>query len=190
MDDHVTLVKKDGQRFENIPSTVTPAKIIIDNAAVPIEEGDFFERALPNGLTERYLVLDRGFYKGLHSIPDHYQVSVRKETAISSQKQSSGPVIYNVTGPNARVNINSTDMSGNVVNVTSETLFVQLRQAVEGAVANPDRRSTILKTVDEMEQAAGSRTFGEKYRAFISSAADHITVLSPFIPALTQMLGG
>lgn len=48
-----------------------------------IEEGDIFEITLFNGAKENYEVFDRGFYKGMHGISDHYQASVRKTTAKS-----------------------------------------------------------------------------------------------------------
>src|SRR2546429_1910544 len=118
MNDRVTLVKPDGRRFENVPAAVSPTKIHTDEAKLPVEEGDRFERLLPNGLVETYVVLDRGYYSGFGGIPDHYQVSVRKESEIP--RSSKGPTVYNITGPNARVNINSTDLSANVVNVTPQ----------------------------------------------------------------------
>jgi len=41
-----------------------------------------------------------------------------------------------------------------------------------------------------MEAAKGTSGFTQKYQNFIASAANHMTVLAPFIPALTQMLAG
>jgi hypothetical protein len=186
MRDYVALVKKDGRRFPNVPASVQHGKIFIDDASLPVEEGDHIERELPNGLTERFLVLDRGFYKGMHDIPDHYQIQVRKESAIRTKPSES--VVYNVTGPNARININSSDRSVNVVNVTTENLFVELRRALEGSDIAAPTRSAIASIVDEMEAARGKPSFIKHYRDFISAVADHVTIFAPFIPALTQLL--
>jgi hypothetical protein len=85
--DTVSLVKADGQRYDNIKALVQPKKIFIADASLPIEEGDRITRELPNGLVESYLVLDRGYYA---AVPDmvaaHYQVKIRKETAISGRE--------------------------------------------------------------------------------------------------------
>jgi hypothetical protein len=184
--DTVTLVKANGQRFDRVKALVEPTKIFVDDAKLPIEEGDRFQRELPNGLVEVYLVLDRGFHTGMHGIPDHYQVSVRKETSIP--KRSPGPVIYNITGPNARVNINSLDQSANVVNITPANLFVELRRALQEAIQNEERQTTVLAAVAALEQAQRKPTFAQRYRDFVALVADHMAILAPFIPALTQLL--
>ncbi len=43
------------------------------------------ERKLPNGMIETYVVEERGFRKGMHSIPDHYQMKVRKVGTMRSK---------------------------------------------------------------------------------------------------------
>jgi hypothetical protein len=187
MKDKITLLKPDGRRFENITAQVDPEMIVIDDAKLPLEEGDRIHRHLPNGLTEVYMVLDRGFYSGLGPIPDHYQAKVRKETSLPTRQTMQ--VIYNLTGPNARININSEDRSLNVVDITPENLFSELRKTLRDAVREDARRQEILYVVDSLEKAKGTPGFVDRYRKFIALAADHMTLLSPFIPALTQMLG-
>ena len=46
--------------------------------SLPIEEGDWLRRRLPNGLEEFYLLEDRGFYDPRASMRAHYQVKVQK----------------------------------------------------------------------------------------------------------------
>lgn len=77
----VILHKASGEIIDNIDALVESDKFFIDDADIVIEEGDFFERNLPNGSKEYYRVTDRGFYKGMHEIPDHYQTSVEKVSA-------------------------------------------------------------------------------------------------------------
>jgi hypothetical protein len=187
MRDMVILVKQDGRRFDNIRAVVSPTRIIIDDASLPVEEGDRFHRTIPSGLTEVYLVLDRGFYAGLAGTPDHYQVSVRKETALPARQP--GQVIYNiVSGPNPHLNINSVDLSASVVQVTSEKLFDELRAAVAGAIQDPARRDAILGAIGLMQQTQGKKSFAARYREFVALAADHMALVGPFIPALSQLL--
>lgn len=86
--DRVTLIKNDGTTIDNIKALVQPNMIFIEDASLPIEEGDYLIRALKNGLQERYLVLDRGFYDDFAGVKAHYQVKVRKETAIELERKS------------------------------------------------------------------------------------------------------
>jgi hypothetical protein len=131
------------------------------------------------------LVLDRGFFTGGGGFPDHYQLKVRKETAIPSRPPS---VTYNVSGPNSRINLNSVDRSRNTVTVTAETLFPQLRETVGTLTVAPDVRESLLAAVAAMEAAKGKKSFTARYREFVSAAADHMTVLGPFLPLLSEFL--
>lgn len=186
MKDRVTLVKQNGERFDGIRALISGAVIHTDDEKLPVEEGDKIERALPNGLTETYLVLDRGFMAGFRGIPNHYQMKVRKESALP--RRPSGPTIYNISGANARVNINSTDLSANVVNVTPDKLFDALRRVIEEQVMEDAKKRTLTRSVEAMQRTNGSSEFVEHYQVFISAVADHLTIFSAFIPALSQML--
>lgn len=188
MDDVVALVKGDGRRFEKIDANVQPKMIFIDDAKIPVEEGDHIERRLPNGLLEQYLVLDRGFFTGGGGIPDHYQIQVRKVTAIPRSPMSQ-TIIYNLHGANARVNIQSHDQSTNVVNVSATDLFNELRKALSEKVLDEAHCKELIRKVAELESTEGSPSYVEKYKEFMALAADHVTVIAPFIPALAQLLG-
>ena len=83
LNDVVSLIKVDGQRFDNIKALVDSKIIFISDSTLPIEEGDKFIRELPNGLVETFLVIDRGYYPKFGGIDAHYQVKVQKETAVS-----------------------------------------------------------------------------------------------------------
>lgn len=87
--DIVTLVKPNGEVFEDIKANVQPKMIFIYDETLPVEEGDKITRKLSNGNLESYLVLDRGFYSKVHAIPAHYQIQVKKESAIDLERQSS-----------------------------------------------------------------------------------------------------
>ena len=124
-------------------------------------------------------------------MPAHYQSKVRKNTAVSPPRRrpSAGPqVVYNLIGPNARVNIQSSDSSTNVVSVESAVLFDNLRQAIQKSSLDSTVAQQLIQTVTEMQSAAGTKTFGEHYKEFIAVAADHMTLVAPFLPALTQLL--
>ena len=190
MNETVTLRKKNGvtQSFRAI---VEPKKVFTEDGNLPVEEGDEIERKLPNGMVETYSVLDRGFYPGMGGvIPNHYQMKVRKISETSARAQiRPGPThIYNVTGANARVNVQSSDSSINVSSVTNEQLFTEIANTIGAGVQNKLQRSEMLDRLSALKAAEGKPSFGERYRDFIASAADHMTLLTPFLPALTALL--
>lgn len=76
LNDRVALAKDNGERHEDIPAFVDGKMIFMEDVTLPIEKGDRFERKLPNGLVESYVVLDPGFQKGMGGIPSHYQTHV------------------------------------------------------------------------------------------------------------------
>lgn len=187
MRDKVTLVKKDGKRFENIRASVQSDKIFTNDPAIPIEDGDVFERTLPNGIVEPYTILDAGFKQGTGGIEPHYQSVVRKQTKIDPPAQPS-QIVYNLIGPNARVNIQSVDSSTNLVGVEPTELFGLIREAIGKSVQDGEMLKKLQEKVTELEKAQGTTGFKARYQEFIALAANHMTLLVPFIPALSQML--
>ncbi len=75
-----------------------------------------------------------------------------------------------------------------MVNVESNVLFQNLRDAVEASITDRDLKTRLVHQVDQMEAAAGTSGFAAEYKDFIGLAADHMTVFTPFLPALTQFL--
>lgn len=114
MNDTVTLVKKDGTVVkEGIRAQVSKGSITTFDASLPIEPGDHFVRIQQSGLAEDYIVIDPGYTSGIGGrtgIPNHFQSKVRRSDAPVAPPST---VINNIHGPNARVNINSTDNSTN-----------------------------------------------------------------------------
>jgi hypothetical protein len=90
-------------------------------------------------------------------------------------------------GHNPRVNMNSTDNSVNITSVSSDQLFVQLREAAR-SIGDESERTKIVAAINEMESAKQSSGFLHSYQNFMASAANHVTVFAPFISALAQML--
>ncbi len=96
--------------------------------------------------------------------------------------------VYHLHGHNSRVNVQSTDQSTNVVNITGDQIFLKLREKVCSEIPAGDQQADILGRLDALEQAQNTPSFAVRYTDFISSAADHMTLIAPFIPALTEMM--
>ena len=83
------LHKLSGETITDVKGLVDYRQIMIEDASLVIEEGDFLERTLTNGASEYYCVEDRGFLNGMGGIPAHYQTHVRKVTLSEMEKELS-----------------------------------------------------------------------------------------------------
>ncbi len=99
-------------------------------------------------------------------------------------------VIFNLhgdlLGDNARINIQSQDQSINVIDKSATELFDDLRRCIETKFAAGSMQTDLLESVDSMEQADSKSSFMTAYSDFVGLAADHMTVLEPFLVALLQ----
>jgi hypothetical protein len=182
----VTLVKPDGREFP-FKAAVQRKIIFTEDMNVPIEEGDIIERVLPNGLVEEYVVLDRGYYDEDFPLPAHYQVQVEKA---KNPKEKVETKIYNNTNNinasgNAKVNLNSIDHSINI-NITQEEndkfeeLFSEIKKL--------QNSEELLSSAIELKESVRTESFKDKYLTFMANAANHMTVLAPFMAFLPSLM--
>lgn len=83
----VELVKADGRRFGNITARVNSAGIRLEDTTLPVEEGDLILRPLPNGLTERFVVVNSGFQPAVgRNMPARFLIEYKRETAVTPEK--------------------------------------------------------------------------------------------------------
>ena len=106
-----------------------------------------------------------------------------------AKKKNAPTTNYYVQGENARVNVNSTGHSVNVVMKSTEEFFGTIKQRIESGIPEGDERRKILESLTALQESHGKPTFAQRYTEFIATAADYVTLLTPFIPQLTQMLG-
>ena len=165
-------------------------EILVHGDQTVISVDDVLVRALSNGVVERYGVLDVLYQKGHGSdLPAVTHVKYRKEGAqLPSLAAAASHVTYNVTGSNARINVHSQDSSTNVVNVTVERLFTDLGNAISNAPLADDEKTSVLLAVQAMQSAQGTEGFGSAFQRFMSLASNCMTVVTPFLPAITQLL--
>ena len=180
--DKVKLIKKSGTIIDDISADTQPGLICIQDEKVPVEDGDILERKLPSGIIEQWVVLDPGYYGSYTGVPS-YQCKVKKVSQIVQPAPQN--IIYNVNGANAKVNVNSTDQSTNYVTVNPSDIFNKLIALLQ---ENVQENTELIKLVDEMRSEQGKPGFLLKYQNFIATAVNHITLIAPFIPALTQMI--
>ena len=64
-------------------------------------------------------------------------------------------------------------------------MFDRLRNIVN---ENVQDESEIIGAINNMEDNIGKPSFKDSYNNFIQSAANHMALLAPFIPLLTDLL--
>lgn len=99
-------------------------------------------------------------------------------------------VVYNVSGNNARINVQSHDASVNVVTVAEAALFEQIDQAIARQVPAGEEQSALRAAAKALQAAPDKSSRMKRYADFVQLAANHAAVLQPFFPALTQLLTG
>ena len=113
-------------------------------------------------------------------------VILNQKKDLEENKMESNPT-YTIYATDSRVNISSIDTSTNLSIINSENVFFELKNVIEKEIENLTKRNELLMQIEEMESSKGSEDFKTKYASFIASVADHITLIAPFIPALTSL---
>lgn len=91
-----------------------------------------------------------------------------------------------ISGQNARLNQGSTDNSFNLIETT--TVFDQIEAAVVSGVSNPEERDKLVAATHSLRKATTTEGKLNAYNGFIQSAANHMTVVAPFLPALAALI--
>lgn len=95
-------------------------------------------------------------------------------------------ITNNVNGSSARVNIGSTDNSVNVIGNVG--VFDELRTALSEGVADERLRDDLMNAATDLQNAMEAPEYANRYARFIELAANHMTLIAPFIPPLSQLL--
>jgi hypothetical protein len=180
--DEIDVVAPDGTVRCHVIGYYSGSQFVIDDMKADVRPGDEIRRMLPNGNEEAFTVLDPKFFKG-HFGP-HYQVKVGRSGIFS--RHTGGNYTVHVSGSNSRVNIGSTDQSTNTV--VNGNLFNQIRKALGDGIEDESERKKLTELVSRVEAAHDRKNFVAGYQALIASAANHMTIIAPFLPALAELL--
>ena len=111
------------------------------------------------------------------------------ENGIEPLKDNEGNV-FNIGDISAdRVNFSSTDNSINISNVSFDEVINDLSVALTQGVVDKENLDSILKELQDLKNSVNTPTYKERYSSFIQSAANHMAIVAPYIPALTKFLG-
>lgn len=118
------LISQNGQEYDFI-GHVQPNYIATNNGTLPIQPGDIIERKNnSNGLLERYIVIEPGYYDTTLTIPGggpnlgegHFQMKVKRENAISTNTLNNGVAFYGNTTFNGDATVtNSVNIDNSII---------------------------------------------------------------------------
>jgi len=183
--DIIVLYKADGRVLENVRARVSDNRVFVADAKLPVEAGDNLTRVLPSGLEDEFIVDDPGYQARVAGIPAHFQMKVHRA---GTERRPLGSTTYNVTGPNARLNINSHDRSTNTVVHGNAPVFADLLKVVAESSVGDGERAKLVAGIEAMANAHTTPGFVDRYQDFIALAANHVAIIAPFIPALSALL--
>lgn len=184
----IDIVAPDGTVRHRTKGNVHPKVVMIQDSSVVICPGDEIRRLIPSGVEETYEVIDPVLCQNSMIFPSaYYQVKVKRKGAYP-RGQGGNYNIHHVHASGQIVNIGSQDRSTNIA--IQGDVFGDISAALQGVVKDADELHRLLSAVDEMKRQRGGAGFAAAYRSFVSLAADHLGVLAPFLPALSQFLSG
>lgn len=191
MTDKIKIIKSDGREFGELKASVQSKEIYLMQSDVLIEPNDLVQRIMSNGGAETFRVIDPGFHEKFHSIPAHYQMKVQK-LGIPEAEKAIQSITYNITGPNARVNNNSTDNSTNIVNINQDVAehLALLRQEIGRLVTSEKEKRDALEVVDAIQGQFESNTPSRAVVKTLVSALPHAGSIASIGSFLLSALGG
>jgi hypothetical protein len=176
------IVAPDGSVRSSLQAQFTGDLVIIEGKKTVVLSGDEIRRGLPNGTEETFEVIDPIFYDTGIMGP-HFQVKVHKGVF---QHGHGGNYNVNVSGANARVNIASTDKSNNVS--VDGDIFGNVEAALRSRAQDQGQLDQILSALNELKVQRGQSSYAAAHQKFMAIVADHIGIVAPFLPALTEMM--
>jgi hypothetical protein len=113
----------------------------------------------------------------------------RENTLDSSQAQDiKSP---SISAPHSIINVGS-ETKTQLINSSRTTIniqnFNQVSEIVSESISDERDKQKLLAHIKKMEAIQGKPEYLKMYQDFFAIAADHITVLTPIIPFLTQFL--
>ena len=128
------------------------------------------------------MVHDPTYYEKKGGFPAHYQVKISRKGASPA---GHGRPLHQLDRPQRRVNIGSADQSSNVVHDAS--VFKNLRAAIH-TIASEQNRAPLQDAATTWRKAKDSPGRLAAYKDFMAPAANDMTILAPFLPALSALL--
>lgn len=163
-DENMNLIKEDEQ------ASVQGGKTIITlSGDYPVQIGYFVERETPNGVVEKYKVLEPNYSQGLRTIRPHYQMRVINVSAILDPRTTSTINNIHASG-NSRIYQNSVDNSTNTYTSTEyKEALNKVRSDILDLDLDPIESALVTKAITKIaEEVETGNPNKDKLGAYIS----------------------
>ncbi|MCB4762162.1 MAG: hypothetical protein LGB05_08430 [Sulfurovum sp.] len=181
MNDNVSLIKKSGERIDNIQASVQAKKIFIDRSDILIETGDLIQRKMSNGGEDTYKVIDPGFHEKFGDIPAGYQMT-HKKLGLPEAKRAIQNITVTIHGDNSG---NMQVGNDNAMNISEfNQKFTQLIQEIENSsIGNK------AEIIQELNKKKEDKTALQSSLGILLTRGAEVATLMPAIGALLSILG-
>ncbi|VXB37725.1 conserved hypothetical protein [Exiguobacterium sp. 8H] len=155
-----------------------------------VHQGDWIKGTKSNNLLYIDDLLSESAYGKVFQVKGYY-LTERQYKKLEEEKEASikPNVNYYLHGDNSRVNNHSKDYSVNVINASTNEVINEILKVLKESIDDKNEIDRLEKILKDMQNTQNTSLFVDHYKNFVSSAANHMTVLAPFIPALSQMIG-
>lgn len=177
--DIISVYDENGELIkDNIKASVQRGKSIYTQSADFKVDVDYLvERILPNGIVEKYRVLEPNYYGNFHGIKAHYQMKVINVKSTSNSNSSTVNTIH--ASGNARIYQNSADHS---VNTYTNSQYQEALNKVKSDILDLD-----LSDTDEILVAKALAKINEEVISG-NPSKDKVSVYMEFLPVAVTAL--
>lgn len=179
--DKIIIKKQNGKIYKCDNANIQKNKAFIYCGEIPLEEYDILIHKIRDGYEREYIVTNAGYYN--KKLGPHYQADIEPKTVFDNKQNETSVNDINISGNNSKVNINSIDNSINLFQIPFDEIYEKLNEIEDETVRNES-----IMCLKELEESKDSETYKSKYVKFISTVSDHVSVIAPFLPILTQFL--
>ena len=148
----VRIVDENENEIVTVEGLFSDKGMSTTNVSTPIYEGQLIIRTLPNGLNEKYKIINSKYVKGMHDICDSYMLTLQKEN-VPKEKNITRSTITNNIYSCDKVNIDSIDNSVNIyINDNENEKINEIRNIITNLEGNSRRTVYYLHLVKLLMQ--------------------------------------
>lgn len=96
--------------------------------------------------------------------------------------------ITSISKVSGKVNYQSSDHSVNINSSNVGQIFSDINHAIEKSDIREEEKQKLTALVSELEESHSEGNFKSKYKEFVQMVANHMGIIGPFLPALTNLL--
>jgi len=144
MNDTVFIVNSDGARSGPYKTAISnKGEATIFDETIDVEEGYKLIRPLPNGKQDVFTILEANYSPGLHAIPPHYSLKIKKDSSLLHRQAEQKSTTINISNSQG---IQVGDH--NIQNITNS--LGELIQQIENSNDSPEQKSVAKGKIKEL----------------------------------------